>query len=293
MKRVKNMKDKDVIYVTTGGFSTINAAEVTENYFQSGISCVELSAGKYCPDIEARLEPYKDKCSFILHNYFPVPEIPFVLNLASLNDEVFAASYEHVRSAIAMAGRLESKYYSFHAGFLIDPKPSELGQRIGKRAFFDRDESAEKFVNAVNSLSKFAATQNVQLLVENNVCSPRNFDQFKEDPFLLSDPNGVKELFHNLDPSVRMLLDVAHLIVSANTLDYDTDDFITQCHEYIGGYHLSDNCGTVDSNEAFDDDSYFWKYLKNDLDYYSVEVYNEENVKLVELVNLVKEKLHK
>ena len=280
-----------MIYVTTGGFADINAAEVTQKYWQSGIKYIELSAGKYCPDIEARLEAYKDRCSFILHNYFPVPETPFVLNLASLNDEVFSTSYEHIRSAIAMAGRLQSKYYSFHAGFLLDPKPSELGQRIGKQAFFDREKSVEQFVNATNSLAEFSSTLNVQLLVENNVCSPRNFDQFKADPFLLSDPNGVNEIFEHLSPSVRMLLDVAHLKVSANTLGYDTDKFITECHELIGGYHLSDNCGTVDSNQAFDEKSYFWKYLKNDLDYYSVEVYKEGNIKLIELANLVREKL--
>jgi sugar phosphate isomerase/epimerase len=280
-----------VIYVTTGGFSNVNAAEVTQEYLQSGIEHIELSAGKYCPDIETKLEAYNDKCSFILHNYFPVPEVPFVLNLASLNDEVFATSYEHIRTAIAMASRLRSKYYSFHAGFLLDPKPSELGQRIGKRAFFDRDKSVEQFVTAANSLAEYASTLNVQLLVENNVCSPRNFDQFKADPFLLSDPKGVTELFQHLDPSVRMLLDVAHLKVSANTIGYETDQFVTECHELIGGYHLSDNCGTVDSNQAFNEASYFWKYLKNDLDYYSVEVYNEDNKTLVELSSLVREKL--
>jgi sugar phosphate isomerase/epimerase len=280
-----------MIYITTGGFSDINAAQVTGNYLQSGITNIELSAGKYCPDIESMLEVYKDRCSFILHNYFPVPEVPFVLNLASLNDEVFSTSYEHIRSAVAMASRLGSKYYSFHAGFLLDPKPSELGQRIGKQAFFDRDQAVEQFVQAVNSLAKLAATQNVQLLIENNVCSPRNFEHFQADPFLLSDPNGVDELFQHLEPEVGMLLDVAHLKVSANTLGYHTDKFVAQCHELIGAYHLSDNCGTVDSNQPFDEASYFWEYLKSDLDYYSVEVYNEDNMKLIELSNLVREKL--
>lgn len=280
-----------MIYVTTGGFSDINAAEVTHNYLQSGIKHIELSAGKYCPDIETKLEAYKDQCSFILHNYFPVPEVPFVLNLASLNDEVFSTSYEHIRSAIAMASRLQSKYYSFHAGFLLDPKPSELGQRIAKQSFFDRDKSIEQFISATNALAEYAATLNVQLLVENNVCSPRNFHHFKADPFLLSDPSGVNELFQHLDPSVRMLLDVAHLKVSANTLSYDTDKFIAECHELIGGYHLSDNCGTIDSNQEFDENSYFWKYMKNNLDYYSVEVYGCTPEQLLQQVDLVSSQL--
>lgn len=280
-----------MIYITTGGFSDINAAQATASYLASGIRHVELSAGKYCADIEAQLEQHKDQCSFILHNYFPVPETPFVLNLASLDDQVFTTSYEHVKSTIAMASRLGSKYYSFHAGFLLDPKPAELGQRIGKRAFFDRDKAVEQFVTAVNSLAEYAATQGVQLLIENNVCSPRNYEHFKADPFLLSDPDGVNELFQHLDAGVGMLLDVAHLKVSANTLGYDPDTFVAQCHELIGAYHLSDNCGTVDSNQAFDENAYFWKYLKTDLDYYSVEVYNEDNDTLIRLSDLVREKL--
>ena len=180
-----------MIYVTTGGFSNINAAEVANNYLQSGINSIELSAGKYCPDIEKELSALSNKCSFALHNYFPVPQESFVLNLASLDETVFKKSYDHIHNAISLANRLGSQYYSFHAGFLLDPKPSELGKKINKQAFFDRETCVERFVTATNDLARHANELNITLLIENNVCSPRNYQNFGKDPFLLSDPKGV------------------------------------------------------------------------------------------------------
>ena len=281
-----------MIYVTTGGFSERTAAETAEDYIASGIRNIELSAGKHCADIEEQLAALTGQCNFIVHNYFPVPVEPFVLNLASLKEDVFSASYQHIHSSIGLAYRLGSKYYSFHAGFLLDPKPSELGKRLAEQDLFDYDEAVDKFVAATNALSEYAASLNIQLLVENNVCSPIAFEQLGANPFLLSDPEGVSDLFGPLNQNVRMLLDVAHLKVSANTLGYDTDVFVSECYDLIGGYHLSDNCGTVDRNNSFDAQSYFWPYVKNDLDYYSIEVYNVTNSRLIELSSMAQHKLN-
>jgi len=280
-----------MIYVTTGGFSDLNAAEVAQQYLQSGINNIELSAGKYCPDIEKELSALNDKCSFALHNYFPVPQESFVLNLASLDEAIFGKTNDHIHNAISLASRLGSKYYSFHAGFLLDPKPSELGKKINKQAFFDREACVERIITAVNELAKYAKELNITLLIENNVCSPRNFQNFGKDPFLLSDPEGIDEIFQHLSADVKMLIDVAHLKVSANTLKYDREDFFSKSDNIVGGYHLSDNCGTVDSNQEYKDDAYFWKYLKKDLDYYTIEVYNVDNEKLLELLDLTSKNL--
>lgn len=280
-----------MIYVTTGGFKDLDAAGVACNYLQSGINNIELSAGLYCPDIESKLSTLRDKCSFALHNYFPVPRESFVLNLASLDETVFKKSYDHVHNAISLANRLGSNYYSFHAGFLLDPKPSELGKKINKQAFYDREKCIERFVTAVNTLAEHAKKMNITLLIENNVCSPRNYENFGNDPFLLSDPEGINEIFEHLSADVKMLIDVAHLKVSARTLKYDAEIFFLGADSFVGGYHLSDNCGTIDSNQEFQEDAYFWEYLKRDLDYYTIEVYNVDNNKLLELLDLTNKKL--
>jgi len=49
---------------------------------------------------------------------------------------------------------------------------------------------------------------------------------------------------------------------------------------------LSENNGFSDTNESFNKNSWFWKYLKKNLDYYSIEVYNTSIDNLISLKKL-------
>jgi len=94
-----------------------------------------------------------------------------------------------------------------------------------------------------------------------------------------------------LPDSVRQLIDVAHLKVSANSLNFDASQMFELCNERIAAYHLSDNNGLEDSNKQFGEDAWFWPHLKSDVDYYSVEVYGCTSEELLQQVNLVQSKL--
>ena len=59
----------------------------------------------------------------------------------------------------------------------------------------------------------------------------------------------------------------------------------------IEGYHLSDNNGLEDSNKPFDKNSWFLKDMKQNLSYYSIEVYTSDINKLKKLKKIVKKKL--
>ena len=54
----------------------------------------------------------------------------------------------------------------------------------------------------------------------------------------------------------------------------------------IGGYHLSENDGLKDSNEPFDNNSWFWKYINKKVNYFTLEVYNTEPSELKKLAEL-------
>ena len=43
----------------------------------------------------------------------------------------------------------------------------------------------------------------------------------------------------------------------------------------------------------FDSESWFWDHIDNKKDYYSIEVYNISNNEIIELINIVKNKLAK
>ena len=91
----------------------------------------------------------------------------------------------------------------------------------------------------------------------------------------------------NTPDNVRLLVDVAHLKVSANSLNFDPVNFLSLCSDWISGYHLSDNDGHSDSNGIVTNDSWFWPYINKNLNYYSLEVYGVELRVLVEQRNLV------
>jgi sugar phosphate isomerase/epimerase len=110
-------------------------------------------------------------------------------------------------------------------------------------------------------------------LIENNVITQANFSSFGEDPLLMTDPEAIISVMKEMPKNVGLLVDVAHLKVSAQTLKFDLIDGHEKLKPWIHGYHLSDNDGSVDSNEPVLADSWFWKHLLRGLDYYTLEVY--------------------
>ena len=222
-----------------------------------GFQNIELSGGtELYGNLENDLLNMQDKyeLNYLCHNYFPPPNEHFVLNLASLNDEVFHKSYEHVKRSIDLSKKLGASRYAFHAGFFIDIKPNEIGKKITKSALFNKNKAVKRFIEAYLRLKDYAG--DLKLYVENNVFSLSNYHSFKgENLFMLTNYNDFEELKDKLD--FNLLLDVAHLKVSSKTLGLD---FISQLNslfnqtEYI---HVSDNDNLHDSNDPISSDSEF------------------------------------
>jgi len=277
-----------VIFCSTGGYSNQTALTSTQILSRSGILNIELSGGTYEKDIIQKLKPYKENINFRLHNYFPPPEIPFVFNLASLDDDVAKTSIEHVKNSIRSSTTLNSTVFAFHAGFLLDPKPEELGKRIKSREIFNKSDCMEYFIDRVNELAIYSEKEGVSLLIENNVISKGNFNEFKKDVLLMTNPKECKYVMEHTSATVNMLLDVAHLKVSAQTLGFDKKNMFRDCSQWIKGYHLSDNDGISDSNNCVSIDSWFWEHLDKSVNYYTVEIYNEQLNTIKNQLDIVK-----
>ena len=110
------------------------------------------------------------------------------------------------------------------------------------------------------------------LLIENNVLTKKNLKTFKKNPLLMTDYKDATKIMKNTPGNVSLLLDVAHLKVSAKTLGFSKIEFIKKCNKWIKVYHLSDNNGHFDTNDDVRSTSWFWKYLKKDAIYYSLEI---------------------
>ena len=284
-----------MIFISTGGFKSEKSINTINKLMGKGIYDIELSGGEYEVDqIEKIITEKKlhNSLNLQVHNYFPPPRSPFVFNLGSLDEEISKISMNHALNSIELASKLKSKYYSFHAGFLLDPKVKELGKKIKKRSTYNREISKNTFIERVNVLAKFAETKNITLLIENNVLSSNNFEEFKENILLMVDEPECTEIMNSVRNNVKMLVDVAHLKVSSNSLNFDRISFLKKLDKWIFAYHLSDNDGNSDSNEKIRLDSWFWPYIKRNLDYYSIEVYGEEPEELVKQKELTQRMIY-
>ncbi len=280
-----------MIFLSSGGFGNQTAVEAAALLHSQGVEAIELSGGAYSASSRQDLIDMSKNISFQVHNYFPPPQVPFVFNLASLDPKVAEQSFQHVVAAMNLSAELGRPIYSFHAGFLLDPHVKELGKRIESRKLFDRSDAMSAFIERLNRLSKIASQMNVQLLVENNVLSKNNFQNFRENPFLMADAGECAYVMERTPDNINLLVDVAHLKVSSNSLGFDPKDFLRNCDQWIKAYHLSDNDGTRDSNECFSEAAWFWPLLKNNLDYYSLEIYGASVETLLDQIRLTRKKL--
>jgi sugar phosphate isomerase/epimerase len=277
-----------MIYVSTGGIGIKTAAQTALNFYDEGIPAVELSGGSYSMTYESDLLALPKDLALQVHNYYPPPEIPFVFNLASSDSTLTDRSVQHVRNAIRLSVLLNRPVYSFHAGFRINPRVAELGQTLGKHVLRDRASALDQFGEKVLLLAEEARREGVNLLVENNVLNTSNKLRFVEDPLLLTHPDEIANFMRSMPSNVGLLLDVAHLKVSARSLEFDPITAHDQVKPWIRGYHLSDNDGSADTNEPVKSDSWFWDVITPGLDYYSLEVYRVSSAELANQYKLVK-----
>ncbi len=281
------------IYFSTGGYKNNYTKDIVKKLIDLGVSNIELSGTSYSENNIETLEKLLNLANLQIHNYFPPPKKPFVLNLASMNDDIAKRSMDHVMNTLGACKKLKSNYYSFHAGFLCDIKVDELGKKVDKKKLQNRDKSLDLFISRVLRIAKKAKEYGINLMIENNVLSKNNQKNFDGNPFLMCDAQECEKVINSCPNNVKLLIDVAHLKVSANSLNFDKVEFLNKCNHLAGGYHLSDNDGLSDSNEKFDEKSWFWNHIDKKKDYYSIEVYNISDDEIVKLYNFTKAKLAK
>ena len=269
-----------MIRISTGGMAAKSAYDACKYLIKNGFHDIELSGGIYVEDHLQLLMSLNSKANLSCHNYFPPPRTPFVLNLASLDQEVLDKSLNHVKQAIDYSCALNSDTYSVHAGFLVDPSYRELGRSISTQPLYPQEQALDTFLNSLRHISDYANSKNVRILVENNVLSKNNFLKFQANPFLMAKLDECIHVMTHTPDNISMLVDVAHLKVSASTLNFCPIDFLERLSGHIHGYHLSDNDGLSDSNEPFETCSWFWPHLIKSLNYYTIEVYDYDSVVL-------------
>jgi len=289
------------IYISSGAFRTRHLPDIVRGAEVLGHPYLELSSGV---DHYPRLDDYlpalkRSPLQFLVHNYFPAPAQPFVLNLGALEPTVLEMSREHVRRCLSLSAELGGSYYSVHSAFVLGLSPEALGKPAEQASIRsqvgpeERQESLSVFVDSLKALTRQAADLDLGLLVENNVISPEYIRLRGVDPFLMTTAAEIEDLFARVNaPNLRLLLDVAHARVSATALGFDPGEFVQRVKPHIGALHLSDNDGQADQNLPIREDSWFWPHLQGlgQLDAV-IEVYEIDDVVIRSQIELVRQQL--
>ena len=195
------------------------------------------------------LEKQTKKLRILIHNYLPFDKHEFVLNLGTLNNEIYFRSLEFAKKAIKLTADLGENLYSLHSPFLFDPDISKLGATFTKYSLYPKNLVLDRFNNSIYELSRFAKEFGVQLLFENNVITRENYDAFGCNPLIFASLQDLHEVLPLFDEhKVGILLDLGHLRVSAETFQFSKEDFVKQCGQRVKGLHLSTNDNYSDQN---------------------------------------------
>ena len=103
-----------------------------------------------------KITPFKNKLNLKIHNYFPPPREPFVINLATNNKMILKKSIDHIKKSILFAKKVGDNFYSFHAGFRLDPNFKSLGKKIKKINMISKKKALDNFIKQTIKISKFA-----------------------------------------------------------------------------------------------------------------------------------------
>lgn len=241
----------DEIYISTSAFREDILDRCLDLSLDS-IRKVEFSGGKFIGyektvrEIERLLRA--GVTNVLIHNYFPIPEKSFVLNFASDNPDILERSFLLADRALTLCSRFGVPYYSFHPGYLADAYERPDGHfGFSSAGFAPYPRALERFRKSVHRLLEMGRARGVAIAVENLFPSPGNIRTS-----LNCSMEEVEELLCSLPEEVGLLVDLAHLNITARHLERDRQGFVDLLLEKfsrrIVELHLSGNNGLQDEH---------------------------------------------
>jgi sugar phosphate isomerase/epimerase len=235
-------------YLSTSCFPNLPVGEAIAACRALGRHRVELSAPhprQPLPDLEALLRAtVADRVELTLHNYFPAPKRPIVLNLASDEAEERAAGMALVTEAARLSRAAQAKVYAVHAGYVGKARPgtSESFRFEGEDGDIVRA-TDRAIATLADLLPLFGG--GTRLAVENL------FPSASRRHSLMCDADELATFMDRV-PGLGWLLDLGHLNVSATLLDFSRDAYLDRALERYGDrlleVHLSENGGRADEH---------------------------------------------
>ena len=249
------------VYVSTSCLiGASNMFDVLKAYAEAGLNNVELGTvhrhiGKLLPH---RLKRYG--FDLLCHHYFPPPDKPFIINLASQHPVILKRSKEQVKRSIDFCYNLGIKLFTFHAGFRADPDDN---LRFCQQHVVSYENAFTTFVESLEEIESYAQERGVRIAIENNVLSDYNVVDGHNPFLLLCEAEEFERLWERIpSANVGILLDLGHLKVTAHWLSFDRYQFIDRVKDRIFAVHVHENNGEVDGHRPLDEGSWCFEAIR-------------------------------
>lgn len=259
--------------------------EALEMCKESGIESVEIGSNHCYEESYGYLSNYNFE--YLVHNYFPIPQNSFVLNIASFNEEIRIMSIKHIKRAIDLCAEINSKLYTFHPGFLTDPKGSN--QTISNFDFqWDKNQllvsnyskAIDLMYFSLDEVVAYALSKKIKIAIETE--GSLN----KKDHLLMQHSKEYEEFMEKYSNSdIGINLNIGHLNLAANAFDFHRFEFVNLIQNYIVAMELSDNDGIEDQHLPLQKNAWYWKII---LDPYFESVYKILEFRNTQISGIVK-----
>ena len=228
---------KKQIFVSTACLEgECSLAEILEIYGDRCIQNIELgSSHHYVNDVEKLLSNYPD-ANFIIHNYFPPPERPFIMNLASQDERIRENSIDICKKAVDLCKMCGCDLYSFHPGFRVETTLNP-GFDLSSAELVPYEKALSSFYSSLEEIYDYARRNGVNLALENL--------EHKNQAYMMTQPEDFKELL-DIYPDFGILLDLGHLKIASRRLGFKMNDFVEVVKENVFGVHVHENDGNDD-----------------------------------------------
>ena len=248
-----------MIYTSTSCLkSSKNILMVLNEYEKLGIENVELGSVHSYFNIK---ELKKFDFNYTIHNYFPPPKIPFNFNLASQDKKIKKNSISLAKKAIDLCRKIDSSLYTFHAGFVIDPK--QLGSKFNYENIPERITSITTFLDSVSEIIDFANIYGIRLAMEPNVVQEFNLVDGKNSLLLFAELDEIEILFKFFKKTeLGILLDLGHIAVTSHWLRFNREHFVKKLIKNVAAIHISNNNGLSDQHKSLTKNCWQIKVLK-------------------------------
>jgi len=237
--------------------------EALSQCLKTGIKAVEIGSNHCYEENYRYLSSYNFK--YLVHNYFPIPKKSLVLNIASFDEEIRTMSIKHIKRAVDFCEKINAKLYTFHPGFLTDPKGSN---QTNNNYDFQWDENQLGMTNyskakalmfqALDEVVAYAKSKNIKVAIE----TEGSFN--KKGHLLMQRPEEYQQFMANYSRhDIGINLNIGHLNLASNAFNFNRQDFIDLIQKYIVAMELSHNNGVEDQHLPLQPEGWYWDLINN------------------------------